>query len=139
MQFQPKTEKEIAEANLIPVGVYSFEVVAAEDKVSKANNEMIVLKLLVHDGKGGSRFIDDYLLESIAHKLRHAAVACGLESKYTAGKLAASDFQGKTGQVKVRIQKDKDGQYPDKNVIGDYVVPKDGQAADPEIDDSIPF
>lgn len=137
MQFQPKTEKEIAEANLLPVGVYDFECVGGEDKVSKANNEMIVLKHIVHDGNGGSRFIDDYLLESIAHKLRHAAVVAGHESKYSEGKLVASDFVGMTGKVKVRIQKDKTGAYPDKNVIGDYVVPKDGQQ--PEIDDSIPF
>lgn len=139
MQYQPKTEKEIAEANLLPVGVYNFDIIEAEDKVSKQGNEMIVLKLQVFDANGAHRFVDDYLLEAIPHKLRHIACAMGMEEKYNSGKLLASDFTGKSGQVKLRIQKDKDGVYADKNVVGDYIVPKAGAAVEPPIDDTIPF
>ena len=147
MNFTPKTEKEIEEANLLPPGTYDFEVVDAADKTSKAGNEMIELNLRVFDADGGHRFVRDYLLESIPHKLRHVAYACGLGESYEAGSLAAHDFLDRAGRVKLVIKKDKTGQYSDQNSVKDYVLPEDAthpyqrppatQAA--EIDDEIPF
>ncbi len=37
MQFTPKTEKQLAEESLLPAGVYDFEVLKAEDAVSKSS------------------------------------------------------------------------------------------------------
>lgn len=150
MQFQPKTEKQIAEENLRPAGVYSFEIVDAIDTVSKKNNEMIKLSLrLYSQGGDDCGILSDYLLESIAYKLRHAAIACGLQENYESGALTAADFIGKTGELKLGIKKDKTGQYPDQNSIADYVVKKDeaanqdgpppGHPASASIDDGIPF
>lgn len=121
MKFQPKTEKEIAEENLLQKGIYDFEVLHAEDAVSKGGNEMIVLSLHVFDDQGRARSLKDYLLESIAHKLRHASDACQLLDKYEAGNLAAVDFISKTGKLKIGIKSDKTGQYADKNMVADYV------------------
>lgn len=149
MKVTPKSEKEIAEENLWPVGEYSFEVLDASDKVSKSGNEMIELKLKVYADDGGHIFVNDYLLDSMAYKLRHASVACNALSKYEAGSLQASDFIGAAGRVKLKRQKSKDPQYADKNVVGDYVVKKDGEAggdippghpaASAIPDDTIPF
>lgn len=130
MKFSPKTEKEIAEEGLLPKGVYSFEITEAKDAVSSKGNDMITLKLKIFDNEGNSRgVITDYLMEAIAYKLRHAAVVCGLGDAYESGELKAFDFENKMGEVKVDIQKDKAGQYPDRNVIRDYVV-KDSNHTD---------
>lgn len=145
MQYQPKTEKQIREELLLPNGIYDFEVFEAADKVSKGGNDMIYLKLKVYTPEGNFRFVDDYLLEAMAFKLRHAAVACGLGDQYATGTLLASHFVGKSGQVKLRIDVNKDGKYQDKNAIADYVVPKEGELGPAEmeigkpIDDQIPF
>jgi hypothetical protein len=146
MKFTPKSEKEIAEANLWPAGEYGFEVIDAKDKVSKTSQaEMIELKLKVYNDDGGFIFVNDYLLESLAYKLRHAAVCCGLEANYDAGNLLANDFAGKMGKLKLKIQKDKSGLYPDKNTVGDYVTTADVSVSiiSPNgtaiADDTIPF
>lgn len=127
MKFQPKSEKQIAEEGLYPEGSYSFEISSAENKTSKSGNDMIQLKIKVYDNDGNFRFVDDYLLESMAYKLRHAAFVCDLGDKYEAGDLDAFDFVGKTGNLSLKIQKDKKGEYPDKNVVKDYIAPKDGE------------
>jgi hypothetical protein len=151
MKFVPKTEKEIAEENLWPAGEYSFEIIEAEDKVSKSGNEMIELTLRVFNSEGGFKIVNDYLLEAISYKLRHAAEVCGLLDNYNRGHLLANDFFGKTGFVKLKIDKDKEGKYPDKNGIADYITERsksNGHAApvkaaaksqDTFQDDTIPF
>lgn len=146
MKFTPKTEKEVTEDGLLPAGIYDFECADANDKTSKAGNEMIELKLHVFDANGNPRIIFDYLLESIAYKFRHAADGCQLIDKYESGELAAIDFVGKTGKLKLGIRKSKDAAYPDKNAVQDYIkreqlanaeLPPKKVAAD--LDDEIPF
>lgn len=147
MNFTPKTEKEIAEMNLIPAGEYDFEIIEANDKVSKSGNDMIELKLKVFDHNGAERVMFDYLLEQLAFKLRHAAEACNLVDRYNMGTLVANDFVNKSGRLKLGIQKDKTGAYPDKNTVADYITPKmvetmTAHAAQPAaemLSDSIPF
>lgn len=150
MKFAPKTDKEIAEANLWQPANYSFEIIEATDRVSKSGNDMIELKLKVFNNEGSYIFVNDYLLESMAYKLKHAADVCGLSDQYLAGSLVGMDFVGKSGTVKLKIQKSKDAAYADKNVIGDYVVNRDehtallnGTPASSEprnvMDDTIPF
>ncbi len=146
MRFTPKTEKEISESNMLPEGEYTFEVSSGADKISKSGNEMIELWVRVYKPDGTFNQVADYLLESIAYKLRHAAEACGLLDKYEAGTILGTDFIGKTGTLKLGIQKDKTGAYPDKNTIKDYILPKEGESrvALPKdkndgLEDAIPF
>lgn len=128
MKFTPKTEKEIAEENLLPAGEYGFEVVDAIPKLSKSGNEMIELKLQIFDSNADSKgMISDYLLEKLAYKLRHAAEAMGALDKYESGVLHHDDFIGKTGTVKIVIRKDKTGEYADQNSVADYIVTKSPQ------------
>lgn len=143
MKFTPKTEEQINSENLLPNGIYPFEITAAQDTSSKSGNEMIKLTIKVWDAEGDERLIYDYLLESMAFKLRHAAEVCGLIEKYEQGVLTASDFIGKNGAVKISIRKDKTGQYKDQNQVVDYIVQKTtehGQALPSELArDEIPF
>lgn len=152
MRFTAKTDKEIAEEKLIPEGEYSFEISGAVDKQSKAGNDMIELTVRVYKPDGNFFLLSDYLMEAMLYKVSHCAQACGLHDRYMSGELAADEFIGKTGTLKIGIQKDKNGQYPDKNVVKDYVVPKDGDApvtipkgkidkllSKDNLDDEIPF
>ena len=128
MQFIPKTDDEIAAEMLIAPGDYDFQVREAVEETSKKGNDMIHLKLSVWDADGNERWIDDYLLEVMAFKLRHFAYAVGLDGLYESGSLTAGDCTGKSGKCSVFIDKG-DGNFRDKNAIKDYVVPDEQPAA----------
>lgn len=144
MKFSPKTDQQIAEESEFTPwkdGVYDFEITAAEDRLSKAGNEMIALTIKVYDVSGASRTVFDYLLESVAYKLRNAASACGVLHLYDGGSLDASDFEGRTGKLKLGTQPAKDI-YAAKNIVKDYVIekPKGKVTSAPgDLDDEIPF
>src|SRR5271170_1515658 len=122
MKFTPKTDDELATENLLQPGDYDFEISDAEETVSGAGNPMIKMKIKVFDHIGSYRIVFDYLVESMAYKLKHAAKSCGLGEAYDSGELEAYDFINRSGKCKIIIQKDKAGQYPDKNGISDYIV-----------------
>lgn len=121
MKFVPKTEQEITEESLWPEGEYSFEIIDAVDHVSKEGKESIKLKMKVFSEDGNYIFVDDYLSAGLLRKLRHAADACGVLEQYNTGMLQADDFKGKSGRLKLFIQKSKDPQYSDKNSVKDYM------------------
>lgn len=157
MQITPKTEKEIAEMGLWPANtICSFEIIEhvtfgettihTSDATSKKGNDMIILVVNIFNDKGETKILIDYLLESTAAKLRNAMIACGLLDKYEKGYFLASDFIGKKGELRIGIEKDKSGQYPDKNKIIGYVTDSEAktnnvynQAVHPALDDTIPF
>jgi hypothetical protein len=124
MNFTPKKESELY--TLLEKGEYPFTVVESENAVSKNENEMIKLKVAVYTAESENPrcYIFDYLMESLAAKLRHFCDAAGLLVKYEAGTLSAYDCLNKEGTCRVVIQKDKTGQYSDKNAIADYVCRK---------------
>lgn len=141
MKFQPKSEKEIAEANLWPRGEYAFEILESEDAKDKNNNDMLKLKVKVFKDSGASQNIFDYVSGAwMEFKLRHLADACGMLKEYETGELEAYSFVGKTGTCKIGVSVDKTGQYPDKNSIQDYLV-ANGNAPKRSTndDDNIPF
>jgi hypothetical protein len=49
----------------------------------------------------------------------HAAKACDVLDKYRSGSLEDGDFVGKSGSLKLGIERSK--MYPPKNVVLDYV------------------
>jgi hypothetical protein len=155
---EPKSAEEIKAESNFPIwapGIVDFEIRAAEETISKNGNDMIKLTVDVYNSEGKKQTIFDYLLESMAYKLRHCADACGLTAQYESGSLDAIEFEGKSGKCKINIQKDKSGQYPDKNGIADYLVddaPKPALRSAPrapvgagagswmaDMDDDIPF
>lgn len=140
MKFKPKTEKELAEANLWPVGEYSFEILEAEEATDSSDRDMLKLKVKVFKDNGASQNIFDYVSgEWMEFKLRHLAEVCGQLTEYETGELEAYNFVGKTGMCKVGISKDKSGQYPDRNDIKDYIVTGKAAAKPAVDDDQIPF
>ena len=142
MKFQPKTEKELAEANLWPNGEYAFEILEAEEATDKNSNPMLKLNVKVFKDSGASQRIFDYVSPAwMEFKLRHLAEACNLLAQYESGELHAYEFVGKTGYCKVGVSKDKSGQYPDRNGIMDYLTDKTTaqKAAEALADDSVPF
>jgi hypothetical protein len=128
MQFKPKSESELS--RVLPEGEYDFEIQFSEDAVSGASSknpgtEMIKLTVALWDGETRLAVVFDYLLESVAYKLRHASDACGVLAKYESGQIVARDFEGKTGKLKLGIKKDSTGQYPDSNMVKDYICRKE--------------
>ena len=125
MKFQPKSEKEIAEAGLWEKGDYAFEVLEAEETTSSTGRDMIKCKVKIFKEDGKSQNIFDYLMPDVmAHKLRHICEAGGLLAEYESGEIEAYQLVGKTGFCKVGISVDKTGQYPNRNSIVDYYVDK---------------
>lgn len=120
LAFKPKTENELTA--LATVGQYEFQVLEAEDRESKSGNPMIYLKLGVFNGDAMRWHISDYLVTAMEAKLRHFADTTGLLARYESGQLAAQDCVGRAGRVKLGIEQDKEGKYPDKNVVKDYVL-----------------
>lgn len=126
MKFAPKSEEELAAELVLPAGTYDFEVVDAEEKLSKGGNEMIVVELKVFNRDGGFRKVTDYLLEKLAFKLRHFCCTTGLIQAYNAGSLSANKCIGRGGKVIIQIEperKSEDGSktYPSKNSVKDYL------------------
>lgn len=134
MQFESKTEEQIKAELVMPEGEYDFEVTEAVNKVSRAGNDMIEVKLKVFAPDGGFRMVTDYLMPKMAFKLRHFCETTGLMDRYDAGNLTAMNCENRTGRVLLQIEperkgKDKDGNdktFPPKNSVGDYAKPSGG-------------
>lgn len=131
MQITPKTDKELAEFGLWEKGQYDFECYEASDEVSKSSGaEMIKLKLKVYNAEGQMALLDDYLMDAMPHKLKHACQAMGIEDEYNKGKLVPYLFEGKKGKLELVVQKGKlknkdepnGDSWPDRNSVKDYVV-----------------
>lgn len=125
MKFAPKTEEELEVMSLLEPGIYQFEVTQSADEKSKSGNDMIKLGLTVWGKDGSPHFVYDYLLEAMAHKIRHFCSNSGLMVKYESGELCAMDCLNKQGFIEVVIQEGKinpqGGKYPNRNSVKDYV------------------
>lgn len=133
MQYTPKTEKEIQEALVWPKGTYDFEVIKAEKAVGSDTSknpgmEYIKLsKVQIWNDAGETRFINGVLHPKMEAQLRHFCYATGIGAVYESGKLRADHCEGRTGKLKLKV-KDAEGNYPAKNEIADFEVPKEGEA-----------
>jgi hypothetical protein len=153
MKFVPKTREELQQMNLLPDGVYTFEVIESVNTISKTSgNEMIKLTLKVWDHNGVERIITDYLIEAYLFKLLSFCEATNLLEKYNSGILLDTDCYGKIGKVYIVIKKgkpvpnDPEGKmYPDSNSIKEYIKQDKSyesnkkQESDIPFDDELPF
>lgn len=129
MKFTPKTADELARDNLLPAGIYPFEVMEATDTLSRAGNDMIKLKLVVFGPDGETPHVFDYLLEKLAYKLRHFAEVTGLLPQYESGDLTALHCMNRQGYVKLAIE-EQEG-YSPKNSVKDYEPAPEGSTPRP--------
>ena len=119
---------------LLPDGCYGFEVSKAEDKTSKAGNEMIELTLHVYDGKGGAKvFVYDWLTSAFKTKVVDFCLCVGLTDLAGGGELKAVRCLQRTGQVHL-IQEEYEGKKRNKVDRYDYETPQKVPAGD-----DIPF
>ncbi len=126
MKFEPKTREELS--NLLPEGQYEGYVITAEEKTSKrSGNPMIVLQVEIYDTEGSKKTITDrlILIPSMQWKLYDFCESAGLMDRYEAGELSQYDCTEKKVHCKV-IQKEAEGDYPTKNEIKTYFLPKSG-------------
>jgi len=104
MGYTPKSEEQLAEEGLLADGIYDYEIFSAEEKISKAGNDMYVLGLHIFDNEGGQRTITDYIALGSNYgerKLRHACDASNMIAVYESGNLVAEDFLNKTGKLTI--------------------------------------
>ncbi len=121
MTFKPRSEEEVKAAMLAPKGDYDFQVLEAEDTVSKSGNAMIKINIGIFRGEAMSNRVFDYLMPAMEAKLRHFCDTCGILAAYEAGTLSAEDCKGRSGRVKLIIEEDETGKYDPKNVVKDYI------------------
>jgi hypothetical protein len=124
MHFQPRTEKEIEDRQLLQRGEYPFEIIEATETTSQAGNAMIEIRVRVTKN-GFARILPDYILPQRPAKFRNCCIACGVEDKYLAGSVTDDDLLAKRGKVIVGVERAKHG-FGRRNVIVDYVVEKVG-------------
>ena len=106
MEFNP----EDAGHGILKDGEYNFEVVTAEDTISKFNDgeEQIQLNLRIfHDG--GVIFLNQWLSPSKTWKIKQFSQSVGLVKEFEAGKLTAVHCEDKSGLLKIGNYEDKSG------------------------------
>jgi hypothetical protein len=149
MRVTPRTDSDLKREQLFEPGEYDFEIESAEDRVSKTGNEMVAIKMKVFAGERRA-YVRDWLLDKMAHKLKHFCYSVGMGEKYEAGGINAADCQGRAGRVYIVIEDNPD--FGPQNRVKDYVVPTgtkevvkavkpmpSAAAAAASHDDSIPF
>jgi hypothetical protein len=125
MNFNPASEEEITANGVWPSGNYPFVILEAEEKLSASKgNPMIELRIEISRRDGKKRIVRDYLLPQRQEKLLHAAKACDVLETYNAGQLLPDDFIGKSGSLRLGIQRSRG--FPPKNVVEDYVTTTSG-------------
>jgi hypothetical protein len=150
VNFKPLSNEDLAIQSLLPEGIYEYQVVKSEDKISKAGNEYTAITLMVWDEQGKERLI--FTNMAFIKLLKHFCDVNGMEEKYKSGSIPAEDFIGKNGgKVCLGVEGEKPnpsgGVYPAKNVVKDYIVKPPGSLLFPknpvekkeEFNDDIPF
>ncbi len=122
MKFTPKTEDDLKRESLLEAGTYDFEVMSAEDAISKKGADMIALKLRIFTDRG-ERSVSDWLMPSMGFKLRHFAETTGMLAAYDAGTFNAEDCKGRSGRVLLRVEVQEG--YSPKNSVRDYEKAKE--------------
>ena len=124
MKFEPKTEEQIEELDLLPDGIYEFSIYSAEDKQSKSGLPMIQLKLEIYGNLLGTKYIFDYLVSSnhpiTQKKIRHFCYATGLEDLYELGEISSHHLMSKSGKLILGIEDSE--KFRKKNKVIDYMA-----------------
>lgn len=131
MTFKYKPEDlEKKDYTPIPVGYYKFQCLSAEDKVSKAGNEMLVLNLKITDNSGKNNLLQFYVTHKGLHNLKDFWDSVGEPEMFK--KLADNEdlslYEGKVGVVKTKIEKRDYGDTVYLNAGVDHFVKREDQA-----------
>lgn len=115
MRFDPK-----ASSKCLPAGDYLGVLTGAEEKVSKSNNEMLVLSWDIYeDPIRDPRKMRDYITNKYPRNLKRLARAANKLAEYDKGDSSfVQTIIGQTFSVTLSIE-DK-GEYGDQNRIENY-------------------
>lgn len=132
MKFTPKTEEELKKEMVALVkGMADFEIEQVSEEKSSNGNDMLKVTLKVWDQEGTEGKIWDYITTTAQWKLKQLLDAVGQGDKYETGEIHTHELEGKTGKLKIRIQK-ATGEYGEKPAVAEYVK-KSGQVKTSEI------
>lgn len=127
MKTNPKTDEQLHDEAMLPEGEYDFSIDKAEDKVSKKGREagqtepdMIQLDLTVFSSKGDRR-VRDWIVSTMAWKLKHFCYAVGLGEAYERGDISADGLVGRCGKLLLKKGK-ANGDFAPRNEVKDYIV-----------------
>jgi hypothetical protein len=137
--FTPLTEEEIEMAGLLDEGKYDAVILAATNEISKAGNPMVKLIVRVYGPNYIEKEIWCYLSEKMPRLIKHLCDALGYEDKYRSGSLEPDLFVNQNVTVIVGIQKDKNGEYPPRNVISDFLFKAEAKKNLAFEDKDVPF
>ena len=136
MKYTPYSEAQIQSMNVMPEGIYDFQVldVITTDQAGlqlkdKNGNEMAKLKIVVWDNDNRERILYTFISgdDNFAYKLRHFAKSIGKIGKYEDGTFDIEDTMGNSGKAYVVIRKgtiknDGSGEmWPDRNDVKDFI------------------
>ena len=114
----------------LPVGYYKFECVGAENKLSKAGNEMLVLNLKITDNSGKNNLLQFYVTHKGLYNLKDFWDSVGEPEMFK--KLADNEdlslYEGKVGVVKTKIDRRDYGEIVYLNAGVDHFVKREDQA-----------
>ena len=124
MQFKPKSEEEVK--RIFSKGEYAFKVIDAIERDSSKGNPMIELNLEIYHSTitGKTNLVRCFLMTSepnFEFLIRHFCYSIGMSESYESGNLIASTLVGKFGTALIGIEIDKEGKYPDKNRVLDFI------------------
>lgn len=112
MRFDPKE----ADRPLNACGPFDFEVMRAEEKISKAGNPYIKLMLRIQDCQGQTGTVFDNL--ATAWKIKNFCETTGLLEKFNIGEITAQDCEKRRGKGTLGIEKSME--HGDKNIVSSY-------------------
>jgi hypothetical protein len=148
MKFDPNAVTEKVKSTFDPwqIGEYDFEVAEAEERQSKAGNDMIAVRLNVFNAEGGRCVVFFYILSNQVWKLKQFAEATGMLADFEAGEMSAELMVGRTGRVKLGIEPAQNG-YEAKNSVKAFLPGKQAPKQAParmkvpagDLEDEIPF
>jgi hypothetical protein len=147
--FDIDTEEGLPEMSLLPAGKYPAEIEDAQVSPTKnGNGQAVNLKWRIVDGEYENRIVFQSILithtSEAAQRIgrgmfKDVCSSCGLTGKIT--DLEVLKF--KKCLIKVGVEKNKDGQYADKNRVtrvDPYTAPVNGGGpAGTDLNDKIPF
>src|ERR1017187_4723079 len=123
MDFQPLTDQQIKELNMVDPGIYKFQVLRCDQKTSRNGQEYFNFKMRLYIGSKEAIIYDMLFFEGkMIFKTKHFCEAVGLEKQYLAGKLMPYECEGKEGSLQI-IQSINKQSGELESRVKDYLVP----------------
>ena len=112
-------------------GEYSFEVVEAVEKQSKAGNDMIEVNLRFIDGFTAVN-VKDWLVSKVSWKVEQFMLGIGMKDVFESGEVSPDMLIGRGGVAELGIREHEGKFY---NEVGKYIDPAEGNGTFTKEDD----